>query len=217
MNLTYYLGWRLAQLGSKTYFRGRAYHAERVPAQGPVILAANHASYVDPLLIGAPLARDIHYLARASLFRQPFANWLLRSVNTVPVERDSGGGAGLKAIFERLRAGAGILLFPEGTRTRDGRLQPARSGIGLVVIKSACPVVPVRVFGSFEAYGRHLRYPHPKKVTVKFGMPLDFAALRAEARTCSKDRLKAVYQEVADEIMEAIARLEPHADRTRFP
>ena len=217
MNLTYYLGWRLARLGSKTYFRGRAYHAERVPTQGPIILAANHASYVDPLLIGAPLARDIHYLARASLFRHPFANWLLRSVNTVPVERDSGGGAGLKAIFERLRAGAGILLFPEGTRTRDGRLQPARSGIGLVVIKSACPVVPVRVFGSFEAYGRHMRFPLPKPVVVKFGLALDFVALRTEARTCSKERLKAIYQQVVDEIMDAIARLEPCADRTRFP
>lgn len=212
MNLTYYIGWRLAQLAAATYFRGRVYDTDRVPLEGPVILAANHASYIDPLLIGAPLERDLHYLARASLFRHPFANWLLRSVNTVPVERDSGGGAGLKAIFERLRGGAGILLFPEGTRTRDGSLQPARSGIGLVVIKSACPVVPVRVFGSFEAYGRHLRYPRPRPVTVKFGLPLDFALPRAEARTCSKDRLKAIYREVADEIMQAIARLEPKAD-----
>lgn len=217
MNLPYYLGWRLARTAAATYFRGRAYHAERVPAQGPVILAANHASFIDPPLIGAALKRDIHYLARASLFRHRAAHWLLRSWNSVPVERDGGGGAGLKAIFERLQAGAGIILFPEGTRSPDGQLQPARSGIGLVVIKSTCPVVPVRVFGTFEAFGRHLRFPRPKPVVVKFGQPLDFAALRAEARTCTKERLKAIYQQVADQIMQAIARLEPCAERTQFP
>jgi 1-acyl-sn-glycerol-3-phosphate acyltransferase len=217
LNLPYYLGWRLARLAARTYFRGRAYHAERVPSSGSVILAANHASYIDPPLIGAALDRDIHYLARASLFRNPFANWLLRSWNSVPVEREGGGAAGLKAIFERLQAGAGIILFPEGTRTRDGRLQRARSGIGLVVIKSTCPVVPVRVFGTWEAYGRHLRFPRPKPVVVKFGQALDFAALRMEARTCTKARLKAIYQQVAEQIMQAIARLEPCADRTRFP
>jgi 1-acyl-sn-glycerol-3-phosphate acyltransferase len=217
MNLPYYLGWRLARTAAATYFRGRAYHAERVPPQGPVILAANHASFIDPPLVGAALKRDIHYLARASLFRHPLANWLLRSWNSVPVERDGGGAAGLKAIFDRLQGGAGIILFPEGTRSHDGRLQPARSGIGLVVIKSSCPVVPVRVFGTFEAFGRRLRFPRPKPVVVKFGHPLDFAVPRAEAATCTKARLKAIYQEVADQIMQAIAGLEPCADRTRFP
>jgi 1-acyl-sn-glycerol-3-phosphate acyltransferase len=217
MNLPYYLGWRFTRLAAATYFRGRAYHAERVPTHGPFILAANHASFIDPPLVGAPLNRDIHYLARASLFRHPLANWLLRSCNSVPVERDGGGAAGLRAIFERLQAGAGIILFPEGTRSPDGRLQPARSGIGLIVIKSTCPVVPVRVFGTFEAFGRHLRFPRPKPVVVKYGQPCDFTALRAEARTCTKERLKAMYQEVADSIMRAIARLEPCADRTSFP
>jgi len=217
MNLPYYLGWRGARLAAATYFRGRSYHPERVPSQGSVILAANHASFIDPPLIGAALNRDIHYLARASLFRHPVANWLLRSWNSVPVERDGGGAAGLRAIFERLQAGAAIILFPEGTRSHDGQLQPARSGIGLVVIKSTCPVVPVRVFGTFEAFGRRLRFPRPKPVAVKFGQPLDFEAPRAEARVCSKERLKALYQKVADDIMVAIARLEPCAEITRFP
>jgi len=217
MNVPYYLGWRLTRLLAATYFRGRLCNAERVPAEGPVILAANHASFIDPPLVGSGLDRDLHYLARASLFRHPVANWLLRSCNSVPVERDGGGAAGLKAIFERLQSGAAIILFPEGTRSTDGRLQPARSGIGLVVIKSGCPVVPVRVFGTFEAFGRHLRLPRPKPVVVKYGLPLGFAALRAEARACSKERLKTIYQEVADEIMENIARLEPWVDRTRFP
>jgi hypothetical protein len=80
---------------------------------------------------------------------------VLRSWNSVPVDRDGGGAAGLKIILGRLLAGGAIILFPEGTRTRMAGLQPARSGIGLTVIKSDAPVVPVRTFGTFEAYGRH--------------------------------------------------------------
>jgi len=122
----------------------------------------------------------------------------------------------LKAILERLLAGGAISLFPEGTRTRDGKLQPARSGIGLAVIKSAAPVVPVRVFGTFEAYGRDTRWPRPCRVAVKYGRPLRFEELRAEARVCAKPRLKQIYQQIADEIMAAITKLEPHADKEEF-
>jgi 1-acyl-sn-glycerol-3-phosphate acyltransferase len=78
-------------------------------------------------------------------------------------------------------------------------------------------VVPVRVFGMFEAYGRHLRFPRPRRVAVKYGQPMCFEQLRAEAKVCSKARLKEIYQQVADEIMAAIARLEPHEDKARFP
>ena len=100
------------------------------------------------------MRRGINYLARENLFRLPVVGWVLRQWNVVPVDREGGGAKGLKAILDRLLAGGAIIVFPEGTRSRDGRLQPARSGIGLTVIKSAAPVIPVRVFGTFEAYGR---------------------------------------------------------------
>jgi len=212
MNPSYFIGWCLFRALYATYFRWRVFHPERVPLTGPVILASNHASFIDPPLVGAGLKRDINYLARESLFRFPGVGALLRSWNSVPVDREGGGARGLKAILDRLHDGGAIILFPEGTRTKDGRLQPARSGIGLAVIKSDAPVVPVRVFGTFEAYRRGMKFPRPCRVAVKYGRPLDFAALRAEARTCSKARLKQIYQEVADQIMAAIARLEPRAD-----
>jgi len=212
MNASYYTGWVLFRLMYATYFRWRVFNPERVPVQGPVILASNHASFLDPPLVGSGLRRDINYLARESLFRYPGIGALLRSWNAVPVDRDGGGARGLKAILDRLLAGGAIILFPEGTRTQDGQLQKARSGIGLTVIKSAAPVVPVRVFGTFEAYGRQIKIPRPHQVTVKYGRPMDFAALRAEAKTCDKARLKEIYQQVADEIMAAIAKLEPRAD-----
>lgn len=207
MNLSYRLGWLFFRTAFATYFRWRVIDPENVPLTGGVILAANHVSFLDPPLVGAGLRRDINYMARQSLFRFPIVGRVLHSWNAVPVDRDGGGAKGLKIILDRLLGGAGIILFPEGTRSPDGNLQPARSGIGLIVAKSTAPVVPVRVFGSYQAFGRHHKIPRPKKVIVRYGRPMHFEKLRAEAKECSRDRLKAIYQEIADEIMAAIAAL----------
>ena len=212
MNLSYRIGWIFFRAVFAIYFRWRTFGAENVPMNGGVILASNHASFLDPPLVGAGLKRGINFLARESLFRFPIMGAVLRSWNVVPVDREGGGAKGLKNILDRLLNGAGIILFPEGTRTKDGQLQPARSGIGLTDIKSTAPVVPVRVFGTFAAYGRNHKFPRPHRLVVKYGRPMNFEALRAEAKTCDKMRLKAIYQQVADEIMAAIARLEPKAD-----
>ncbi len=200
-----------------TYFRWRVCNPESVPLNGPVILASNHSSFLDPPLVGSGLHRPVNYLARESLFRFPVVGAILRSWNAVPVDRDGGGAGGLRAIMDRLQKGGAILLFPEGTRSKDGSLQPARSGIGLTVIKSEAPVVPVRVFGTFEAYNRSIRFPRPHRVIVKYGQPIDFSAVRAEARVCAKPRLKQIYQEVADRIMVEIAALPPVTEKRRFP
>src|SRR5579863_6099955 len=185
MNPVYFTGWCLYRTTFALYFRWRVYNSERVPRKGAVILAANHESFLDPPLVGSGLKRDINYLARKSLFRVPGLGWILRTVNAVPVDRDGGGAAGLKAIMDRLHAGGAIILFPEGTRTSDGKFQPARSGVGLTVIKSDAPVVPVRVFGTYEAWGRHVRIPKPHRVSLKYGKPMNFDKLRAEAKQCS--------------------------------
>src|ERR1700759_1151556 len=136
MNAVYFTGWSLYRAAFATYFRWRVYHPERLPLTGPVILAANHESFLDPPLVGCGLHREINYLARKSLFKYPVLRWVLHTVNAVPVDRDGGGAAGLRAIMDRLERGGGIILFPEGTRTPDGKMQVARSGIGLTIIKS---------------------------------------------------------------------------------
>lgn len=200
-----------------TYFRWKVYEAARVPASGPAILAANHASLLDPPLVGAALKREICYLARESLFKNPVFGALLRSWNVVPVDRDGGGAAGLRAIMDRLNEGNAVILFPEGTRSMDGKLQPARSGIGLLAIKSNAPVIPIRVFGTYDAYGKQMRFPRPRAVAVKFGSPMDLEPWRQEAQTCSKTRLKEIYHSTAVAIMDHIAGLEPCADKTVFP
>ena len=217
MNPSYFIGWSLFRFVYATYFRWRVFHPERVPLTGSVILASNHLSFLDPPLVGSALPRGINYMARKTLFRFPGVGALLRSWNAVPVDRDGGSASGLKEILDRLKRGGAIIMFPEGTRSLTGQLQPARSGIGLAIIKSTAPVVPVRVFGTFEAYGKGVKIPRPHRVQVKYGEPMDFVAARAEAKDCSKDRLKEIYQEVADELMAAIARLQPCRDKAQFP
>jgi len=127
MNFVYFLGWCFFRSVYATYFRWSVFNPERVPLEGPVILASNHASFLDPPLVGSGVHRGINYLARESLFRFPGVGWLLRKWNSVPVDRDGGGAAGLKASLIVSSPAARLFCFPEGTRTRDGKLQPARS------------------------------------------------------------------------------------------
>jgi len=217
MTWVYRCTWVISHAIFRFFFRGNYFNPERLPKSGPVILAANHASYLDPPLIGSGLARPVNYLARDTLFKYSFFNYFLRRLYCVPVDREGAGAAGLKGIFDRLGRGGVILLFPEGTRTSDGQLRPARAGVGLTVIKSDAPVIPVRVFGTFEAFNRFAKFPRPCPVTVKYGQPLDLTRLREEAKVCSKQRLKIIYQEVADAIMAEIARLQPCEDKATFP
>jgi 1-acyl-sn-glycerol-3-phosphate acyltransferase len=217
MEWPYRLGWAFFRALFALVFRRKNLHPERVPGMGPCILASNHASYFDPPLVGSCISRQLSILARDSLFRFPVFGRVLRSWRAVPVDPQGGSAAGLKAIMDRLDKGGAVLIFPEGTRTRDGKLLPVRSGVGLAVIKSGAPVVPVRVWGSYEAYGKHHLLPRPRKLTVKFGYPLDFKSYHEEAARCSKSRLKEIYQEISQQIMQAIAALEPVEDKTRFP
>jgi 1-acyl-sn-glycerol-3-phosphate acyltransferase len=216
MTLNYRLWrWLLRGIGS-VYCNWRIYHPERVPATGPLIFAANHASFGDPSLLGSAIPRCIAFLARDSLFKNRMFGMWLRSLNTLPVDRD-GGGVGLRMVLEVLERNGAILLFPEGTRTHNGEIQAARSGLGLAAVKSKAPVVPIRIFGTFEVWGRHRRIPRPGQVDIKFGHPLVFENLYREAEFADRVRLKQIYNEVTSQIMKAISRLEPCADIERFP
>ena len=196
--------WWLTHGACRVYFRVRVEGLEHIPRQGPLILASNHVSFIDPPIIGSMVPRVVNFLARESLLRLPVLGWLFRQVNAVPIDRNNGA-SGLKAILDRLQAGGAIIVFPEGTRSPDGRPMRAKAGVGLTVLRTAAPVVPVRLDGAFEAWGRHRIFPRPKKIILRFGQPLLFEAERAEAPICEKPRLKILYQEVADKIMTQIA------------
>lgn len=207
----YRFGWLLFRVIFALGFRLRVRGTEHVPPRGPAILAANHASFLDPPVIGAAAPRMISYLARETLFRNRAFGWLLRQWQAVPVDQEHAGASGVRIILERLRAGHAILIFPEGSRSFDGQLQPARPGVGLVVVKSGAPVVPVRVFGTHAALPRGRKRLRFHRLSVVFGEPMDFRALCTEAETASKTRQKEIYQRIAEAIMAAIARLTPPA------
>ena len=209
MKFHYRFCWWLLRGLFLIYFRWRVVGANRIPSTGPVILASNHASFLDPPLIGGATPREASFLARESLFRFPILGTFIRSINALPVDRGGKSPKGLKAILDRLAKGKPVVLFPEGTRTSDGALLPARSGVGLAVIKSGAPVVPIRIFGSFESYSRKMWFPRPSRIAVVYGEPIDFSREIEEAKTGKKERVKAIYAEVADRIMAEIAALSP--------
>lgn len=204
MGLSYRLGKTGFQILFRCYFRGSVHHAERVPRQGPFLIAANHASFLDPPMIGQAVQQEICFLARKNLFRNPIIGALLRSWKAIAVDRDAADVGGLRNILDALKRGDAVMIFPEGTRTRDGNLQPPRAGLGFLVAKAGVPVVPVRIWGSFEAMGRGKSWPRPVKLHVTFGQPMRF-----DTKNIPREERQAAYQRISNEIMAAIAALEP--------
>src|SRR5919201_3097864 len=154
MNFYYWLGYHVSRLAGRLFFRFRVVHRERMIQSGPAILAMNHQSYLDPPLAGITCDRGIYFLARRTLLDVPLLGWLLPKLNVIPVNQEGVDRSAIKAVIRVLQAGNGVLVFPEGSRTLDGSLQPAERGLGLIIAKTLAPVVPMRIFGAHEALPR---------------------------------------------------------------
>lgn len=184
-------------------FRGEVVGVSHLPARGGFLLAANHASYLDPFLIGCHVPQQIAYFARKTLWKPGFASWWLDAVGTIPVDRDGGQDvSAIKRVLRTLQQGRALILFPEGTRTPNGALQPAKPGVGFIALKTQVPVVPVRIFGSFEALGKGRRLRLGTPVSVVFGQPIPPAVY--DEPKAGKERA----QIASERIMAAIGRLQ---------
>ncbi len=169
-----------------------------MPAGGCLVVS-NHVSFMDPTTVGLAIGREMYFLARKTLFKPPLMDWLLPHCNSLPIDRDNADLPGLRRIITMLKNGEMILLFPEGTRSPDGSLQPAESGAGFVAYKARVPILPVRVFGTFEALSRHhktLTY-HPLRIVI--GKPFQVP----ESGKPGKEE----YQALADRMMSEIGKL----------
>jgi 1-acyl-sn-glycerol-3-phosphate acyltransferase len=133
--------------------------SRHMPRRGPVLIVANHESFLDPIAIGLAVRRRIAYLARKTLFKNRLFGGFLRSVGCVPVDQEGVAKEGLKTSLELLQAGHALLVFPEGERTPSGKMQPFKAGIHLLVKRAGVPVLPVGVAGAYEAYPRHAALP----------------------------------------------------------
>lgn len=165
-------------LGFSLRVRGR----ENIPRRGPALLIANHQSFLDPPVIGLASTRSLCYLARKTLFDNPAFAWVLRSMNSIPIDQEGVGKDGIRSILAELQRGQAVLVFPEGERCLDGALHPLRPGIHLLLKRVKAPIVPIGVAGAYQAWPRWRLLPTPsplffpateRTVAVAIGQPID--------------------------------------------
>jgi 1-acyl-sn-glycerol-3-phosphate acyltransferase len=195
----------LADCFFSTCYDFEIYGAENIPRRGSVIFAANHVSFYDPPAIGARIPRQINYFARDTLYRGWFGKFLL-AIDTIPVARDNADIRSIKAIFKALKKDGAVAIYPEGTRSEDGALLPPKPGAGMIACKSRATVIPTRLFGTFEAYGRqHKRPSLGGPIQIVYGKPIQCEMIDPGSEHPER------YIEASRRIMSHIAELrQPH-------
>lgn len=180
-------------------YRIRIAGREHIPADGSVLVVANHQSHFDPPCVGSCIARQSNFLARDTLFDNKILGVMLRGLGAVPIDQSGKAISGLKETLRRLKRGGIVLVFPEGTRSPDGQIKKFRAGFTTLAIRSKSPIVPAAIAGAYEAYPRGKKFPGRGRLAVVFGEPIPFETMRemeekelvAEVRT----RVEACYEE----------------------
>ena len=172
----------LALLTIKPVFRLRVEGSENIPREGPVLIASNHLSTLDPIVIAYGVPRPVSFVAKAELFRMPVLSWLIPRLYAIPLERGRGDLSAVKAAIRALKEGRVFGIFPEGTRSRTGKLQPFKTGTAAIAIRTGALVVPTAVIGTDEAWPVG-GGPRPfKPVSVRYGPPLDLSRYRLDRK-----------------------------------
>ncbi len=183
-------------------YRMRVTGREHVPASGGAVIAANHCSYLDPpVMAGCNNRRIVHFMARDTLFSNPIARWFFPRVAVIPLDRTRGDLGALKKAIATLKEGKVIGLFPEGTRSPDGQMHPAKGGIGFLIAKGEVPVVPLCISGTYEAFPKGAKKMRPSRVVARLGKPITPEEIRAAMPT------KGDYGAVGELVMRRIREL----------
>ncbi len=191
----------ICAVAARAVFGYRAFGQENIIEDGPAIMAANHASYFDPPLVGITCKSELYFLARKTLFDMPVLGPLISRVNALPVDLSKGDVSALRTVIHLLKDGKRTVIFPEGTRSLNGQIQQARPGIGMIIARTLVPVVPMRIFGSFEAWPKGGKIKtHP--ITVVVGKPLRFA--KEDFATSNRE----TYQKASERVLATIAAIE---------
>lgn len=198
----YVLSWILFRIIFRLKVVGKE-HLREAWKSGGVLIACNHASYFDPPLVGVAYKKKVTFLARKTLFKKGFWAWIYPRLNAIPVDQERPDFTSLKTIIKDLKRGKPVLIFPEGERSLSGELLDGQPGVGLVIAKAKVPVLPMRLFGAYEALPRGSSKPKWfSKITLCVGPPVEFA----EDELAVKGREG--YQGLADRVMDAIAAIE---------
>ncbi len=199
--VSYQIGRAFIWLFAKLYNRIERRGAKLLGLKGPLVFVSNHASNLDPIYVGCIIPPMIHNLAKKELFKVPFVGQWIWLVGAMPVDRESADSGALRRAVDLVKNGGRLLLFPEGTRTRDGSLGPGLPGVGMIASMSRARVVPVYIDGTFEAMPRGVSGIRPHKVVVNCGEPFELPK-RSKGMAG-----KEYYQLCADEMMKRIAAL----------
>ncbi len=178
----------------RMFFRVNVYGKENIPKAGGFILASNHLSYLDPVVLGVASPRKLNFMARHDLFSNPFFAWFIYSLGAFPVKRDSADSSALKEAMRRLKSGEALVLFPEGTRAVDGVSIQPQPGIGFLAAKAGVPVVPAFIKGTDVAMSKDAKSIRPARIEVHFGQQISLEG-------------GLPYQKIALNIMDNIRRL----------
>ncbi len=186
--------------------------SRRFPKTGPVLIVANHQSYLDIILCGLACPRRAYFLARKSLWRNRFLGWIMDHFNTIPVDTIGYSRTGLDAVLDDLKKGRVVVIYPEGERTHDGKLAALKPGISLLIRKVKSPIVPVGIAGAYEALPRNRKTPHfappflpwnNARIALRVGKPIDGATLSEMPR---EEMLK-VLEEAMEKVLTQAERL----------
>ena len=191
----------------RVFLRLRVYGGENFPRTGGIIVAANHASFSDIPVLGCAIWRRVFFLGRSNLFPNAFFNWALQRLGWIPLKTHRLDRKAFGEALALLNKGNPVVIFPEGSRTEDGFLQPGRPGIGYLVAESQCQVIPVFISGTFTVLPPGAKWPRLVPVAVIFGKPLNFSNVQNERRP------KEFYELVSQSVMEQIAQLESQINR----
>jgi 1-acyl-sn-glycerol-3-phosphate acyltransferase len=162
----------IARMLCVLWFRIRVEGRHHVPSQGGGMLLSTHQSGLDPILVGLACNRNLNFLARSTLFKNPAFSFFLKIVDSIEIDRERGGLSGLREMLSRLRSGKVVLLFPEGTRTQDGSIGVVKPGFFPIAKRSDVPLIPVAIVGAFECMPKGSKWIFPKPIAVVFGKPI---------------------------------------------
>jgi 1-acyl-sn-glycerol-3-phosphate acyltransferase len=204
--LLYWSTWIVVRLLARVLFRLKIAGQEHLPKTGGVIVASNHASYLDIPILGCGMSRQAWFLGRMDLFHGP-VGMVMRMLGWIPMRRERVDRKGFEEAVRRLKAGQAVVIYPEGGRSEDGQLKPGKPGVGLLVASTGCPVVPARLDGTYEALPPGARWIRMRPIRVTFGPPVDFSTWLRDDALESETNKKALYQKIGQEIMDRIAEL----------
>ncbi|MDQ7012872.1 MAG: lysophospholipid acyltransferase family protein [Planctomycetota bacterium] len=192
------ISWRLFQFASEVFltvfYRLEVRNQQVVPPVGPVLIAANHQSYLDPTAVGCRIRnRQIDFVARLGLFSNKHLGRFFAFLNSIPVAEEGPDTAAIKEIIRRLRMGRCVMIFPEGSRTETGAVQPFKRGVAVLVKRAKCPVIPAAIDGAYQAWPRHRARPllwRAPKIRVRFGEPIPYDELMADGPDAALARVE---------------------------